>query len=70
MKVEAFDENGKPVLYSTGRAEFVCTAPSPSMPIYFWDDPEMKKFGPPISMSIRMSGGTGITFLSTSGAAS
>jgi len=42
MKVEAFDENGKPVISQQG--ELVCTAPSPSMPIYFWDDPEGKKY--------------------------
>ncbi len=42
MKVEAFDENGKPVINRQG--ELVCTAPSPSMPIYFWDDPGNKKY--------------------------
>ncbi len=42
MKVEAFDENGKPVLNRQG--ELVCTAPFPSMPIHFWDDPEGKKY--------------------------
>jgi acetoacetyl-CoA synthetase len=42
MKVEAFDENGKPVINQQG--ELVCTAPSPSMPIYFWDDPGNKKY--------------------------
>jgi len=42
MKVEAFDEEGKPVINRTG--ELVCTAPSPSMPIYFWDDPDSKKY--------------------------
>jgi acetoacetyl-CoA synthetase len=42
MKVEAFDEKGKAVLDRQG--ELVCTAPSPSMPIYFWDDPENKKY--------------------------
>ena len=42
MKVEAFDENGKPVYNQQG--ELVCTAPSPSMPIYFWDDPDGKKY--------------------------
>ena len=36
MKVEAFDENGRPVIGRQG--ELVCTAPFPSMPIYFWDD--------------------------------
>jgi acetoacetyl-CoA synthetase len=42
MKVEAFDGNGQPVLNRQG--ELVCTAPSPSMPIYFWDDPDGKKY--------------------------
>ena len=42
MKVEAFDENGRPVIGQ--RAELVCTAPFPSMPIYFWDDPDGKKY--------------------------
>ncbi|MGD9330181.1 MAG: acetoacetate--CoA ligase [Desulfobacterales bacterium] len=42
MKVEAFDENGQSV---TGRqGELVCTAPFPSMPIYFWNDPDMQKY--------------------------
>jgi acetoacetyl-CoA synthetase len=42
MKVEAFDDNGKPLIGQQG--ELVCTAPFPSMPIYFWDDPEGKKY--------------------------
>lgn len=42
MKVEAFDENGKAVIGQQG--ELVCTAPFPSMPIYFWDDPDGKKY--------------------------
>ena len=42
MKVEAFDESGKPVINQQG--ELVCTAPSPSMPIYFWDDPGNKRY--------------------------
>jgi len=42
MKVEAFDENGKSVINQQG--ELVCTAPCPSMPIYFWDDPENEKY--------------------------
>jgi len=42
MKVEAYDDNGRPV---TGqRGELVCTAPFPSMPIYFWDDPDGRKY--------------------------
>ena len=42
MKVEAFDENGKPVINQQG--ELVCTAPAPCMPIYFWDDPKGEKY--------------------------
>lgn len=42
MKVESYDENGKPLYDKKG--ELVCTAPSPSMPIYFWDDPDNKKY--------------------------
>jgi acetoacetyl-CoA synthetase len=42
MRVEAFDENGKPIINQQG--ELVCTAPSPSMPICFWDDPDNKKY--------------------------
>ncbi len=42
MKVLAFDENGKSVINQQG--ELVCAAPFPSMPIYFWDDPNTKKY--------------------------
>jgi acetoacetyl-CoA synthetase len=42
MKVEAFDDNAKPVINQQG--ELVCTAPWPSMPIYFWDDPQGQKY--------------------------
>jgi len=42
MKVEAFDENGKPIINRQG--ELVCSAPFPSMPIYFWNDPDNKKY--------------------------
>ncbi len=42
MKVLAFDENGKSVINQQG--ELVCTAPFPSMPIYFWNDPDTKKY--------------------------
>jgi acetoacetyl-CoA synthetase len=42
MKVEAFDENANPVINQRG--ELVCTAPAPSMPIYFWDDPGHRKY--------------------------
>jgi acetoacetyl-CoA synthetase len=36
-KVEAFDENGKPVTGEVG--ELVITEPMPSMPVGFWNDP-------------------------------
>ncbi|MBW2369350.1 MAG: acetoacetate--CoA ligase, partial [Deltaproteobacteria bacterium] len=42
MKVFGFDENGNPVVNRQG--ELVCTAPFPSMPIYFWDDPDGSKY--------------------------
>lgn len=42
MKVEAFDENGKSIINRQG--ELVCTAPFPSMPVYFWDDPDNEKY--------------------------
>ncbi|MFO7838894.1 MAG: acetoacetate--CoA ligase [Desulfosalsimonadaceae bacterium] len=42
MKVEAFNEKGEPVINEQG--ELVCTAPFPSMPIYFWNDPDMEKY--------------------------
>jgi len=42
MRVEAYDPNGNPVRDQQG--ELVCEAPSPSMPLYFWDDPNEKKY--------------------------
>jgi acetoacetyl-CoA synthetase len=42
MKVEAFDDKGTSVIDKKG--ELVCTAPAPPMPIYFWDDPDKKKY--------------------------
>jgi acetoacetyl-CoA synthetase len=42
MKVLAFDETGQPVIGQQG--ELVCTAPFPSMPIYFWNDPDNSKY--------------------------
>lgn len=42
MKVKAYDDVGKPVYDVQG--ELVCEAPAPSMPLYFWNDPEMKKY--------------------------
>ena len=42
MKVSIFDENGNSVLNKPG--ELVCLAASPSMPLYFWNDPDGKKY--------------------------
>ncbi|NWF86878.1 acetoacetate--CoA ligase [Candidatus Bathyarchaeota archaeon] len=42
MKVKAYDEKGNPVI--DREAELVCEAPAPSMPIYFWNDPDGKKY--------------------------
>jgi acetoacetyl-CoA synthetase len=42
MKVEAWADDGKPVVGE--KAELVCTAPFPSMPVYFWKDPGNEKY--------------------------
>jgi acetoacetyl-CoA synthetase len=42
MKVFAFDNDGQPIVGQEG--ELVCTAPFPSMPIYFWNDGDGKKY--------------------------
>ena len=42
MKVEVFDESGRAVRGEKG--ELVCTAPFPSMPIYFWNDSDGRKY--------------------------
>ena len=41
-KVEAFDENGRPLIDEMG--ELVITAPLPSMPLFFWNDPQEKRY--------------------------
>jgi acetoacetyl-CoA synthetase len=41
-KVEAFDEEGNPQVDDVG--ELVITEPMPSMPIYFWNDPEGERY--------------------------
>lgn len=40
--VYAFDENGTPIENEVG--ELVITEPMPSMPIYFWNDPDNKRY--------------------------
>ncbi len=42
MKVFAYDETGNPVIGKQG--ELVCTAPFPSMPIFFWEDTDGSKY--------------------------
>ncbi len=42
MRVKAYDEKGEPVEGVPG--ELVCEAASPSMPIFFWDDPDGEKY--------------------------
>ncbi len=42
MKVEVWDDNGRPVKGEKG--ELVCAAPFPSMPVGFWNDPDGKRY--------------------------
>lgn len=42
LKVEVFDDHGNPVIGEKG--ELVCSAPFPSMPISFWNDPDGAKY--------------------------
>ncbi len=42
MKVEAYDDHGRPVIDQTG--ELVCTKPFPSTPVFFWNDPDGQKY--------------------------
>jgi len=41
-KVQAYDEAGQALIDDVG--ELVITKPMPSMPIYFWNDPEMARY--------------------------
>jgi acetoacetyl-CoA synthetase len=42
MKIRSYDPQGKPVFDEQG--ELVCEAPAPSMPLYFWNDPDAAKY--------------------------
>ena len=42
MDVRSFDDNGNELIDEEG--ELVCCKPFPSMPIYFWDDPDGSKY--------------------------
>jgi acetoacetyl-CoA synthetase len=41
IAVEAWDDKGQPVVDQVG--ELVCTRPIPSMPLYFWNDPDGRR---------------------------
>jgi acetoacetyl-CoA synthetase len=42
MKIKAYDPRGNPLLDEQG--ELVCEMPTPSMPLYFWNDPVGAKY--------------------------
>jgi acetoacetyl-CoA synthetase len=42
MKVKAYDETGNPIVGQQG--ELICEAPSPSMPLHFWNDPDNERY--------------------------
>jgi len=42
MKIKAYDEKGKEIYDQQG--ELVCEAAAPSMPLYFWNDPNGEKY--------------------------
>lgn len=42
MKINSYDEKGRPIRDEQG--ELVCEAPAPSMPLYFWNDPDGSKY--------------------------
>jgi acetoacetyl-CoA synthetase len=42
MRVEVFDPEGRPLRGEKG--ELVCTAPFPSMPLGFWNDPDGRRY--------------------------
>jgi len=42
MKIKSYDEKAQPIYDDQG--ELVCEAPSPSMPLYFWNDPDGAKY--------------------------
>ena len=42
VKAEAFDERGNPIIDEVG--ELVITEPMPSMPLFFWNDPDGRRY--------------------------
>ena len=45
MAVDVYDDDGRAIAAGSGlRGELVCTAPFPSMPVGFWNDPDGAKY--------------------------
>jgi len=42
MKIKSYDDKANPMYDEQG--ELVCEAPTPSMPLYFWNDPDGSKY--------------------------
>ena len=42
MRVQVYDDGGKPCVGATG--ELVCEAAFPSMPLFFWNDTDGSKY--------------------------
>jgi acetoacetyl-CoA synthetase len=42
MRVEVYDDEGRPLVGQQG--ELVCTSPFPSMPVGFWNDPDGSRY--------------------------
>ena len=55
-KVEAWDEDGKPLIGEVG--ELVITEPMPSMPVFFWGDADGSRYARATSTCSRASGAT------------
>jgi acetoacetyl-CoA synthetase len=44
MAVDVWEHDGAPIAAGGGQGELVCTAPFPSMPVGFWNDPDGRKY--------------------------
>lgn len=44
MKVEVFDPEGRNIEHTGMPGELVCTRAHPTLPLYFWNDKEGKKY--------------------------
>ncbi|MGB1077793.1 MAG: acetoacetate--CoA ligase, partial [Bdellovibrionales bacterium] len=44
VAIDVFDHDGTPLPNDGTSGEIVCVKPQPSMPIYFWDDPDHAKY--------------------------